>query len=82
LPTYKERVIADGILRGDGHDAEAHCRVSATKVSLGTGEFTYSKYHLESISKPVPEGNYHLFALGSVLPVRYQGGILLWGGAP
>jgi len=81
LPTYKERVIADGILRGHGHDAEAQCRVSATKISLSIGEFAYSHYELVSISKPVPDGNYHLFTLGSVSPVRYRGGILLWGGA-
>jgi len=80
MPTYRERVSAEGILRGHGHNAEPQCRISATKISLGTTDFTYSQFGIESISKPLPDGNYQLLALGYELPVRYRGGIWTWGG--
>ena len=82
MPTYGERVSADGVLRGRGHDAAAQCRVSATKISLGTVDFTYSEFVIERVSQPLSDGDYHLFALGYELPVRYRGGIWTWGGPP
>jgi hypothetical protein len=75
MTTYKEQVHAPGVVRGDGHDNEADCTVSALKISLGSADFTYSAFKMVRLSKPLHDGKYFLFTLGQVLPLRYHLGI-------
>jgi hypothetical protein len=73
MASMRERVSFRGILRGQGH--EANCTVWATKVSLpGTSTVAYTHYTIDSVSTPLPEGEYQLSANGEVSTVRYQNG--------
>ena len=73
MPSIRERVRFTGILRSEGQEAE--CTVWATKVSLpGSNAVAYAKYSIQSVSKPLPDGNYTLTVNGEQYAVRCHNG--------
>jgi hypothetical protein len=69
MASTRKRVSFRGIVRGE-HGEEAECTGSATEVSLPGLPPQYVHFHIEAVSKPLPDGNYTVFALGQNAPAR------------
>ena len=50
------------------------CEGWVTKVSLQGLPPRYIQYHIDTLSKPLPDGDYIIVAPGTRERVRYQGG--------
>jgi hypothetical protein len=76
MVSKRESVTFQGVLRGQGH--EANCTVTAVKVSLpGANEFTHTHYDITAVSKQLPEGRYELTVHGESIPIKLENGFWL-----
>ncbi len=75
MASSRQRVRFDGIIRGEGYEAECTGRV--TMVSLSGRLPTYTQYSIDAVSKALPDGEYTVFAHGTCYPVRQRGGYWL-----
>ena len=73
MASMRKRVSFRGIVRGEQGE-EAECTGSATEVSLPGLPPQYVQFHIDTVSKPLPDGNYIVFALGQSAPARYVNG--------
>lgn len=67
------RVRFQGIIRGNGR--EANCTVSAFEVPspVPNDPPAYSRYKVERVEKPLPEGSYTISVNGQETPIRFDG---------
>lgn len=67
-----KKIRFSGVLRGQGHVAT--CTGSVTKTTEPvTGISAYTRLSIESLSEPLPDGDYQLTANGETIPVKHQG---------
>ena len=72
MTSIKEPVSLTGTIRGQDH--EAHCVVTALKVTIpGTGISAYARFHVKSVSRRLPQGEYELSVRGQTFAIRHQG---------
>jgi hypothetical protein len=72
MSSTKETFKLSGVLRGQGQDAT--CTIQVIKVTVPGGG-TLTKKRVESASKSLPEGVYHLSVKGEPpTAVRYSNG--------
>jgi len=73
MASTRKLVNFPGILTG--HGQRATCIVSAVQVTLGgTSVSAYTDYSITNVSRPLPDGDYELFANGEKSRVRLQDG--------
>jgi hypothetical protein len=71
------RIPFKGTIRG--HGGEAECSGWVDEISLSGQPPDYARYRIERVFKPLPDGDYTLFAHGAAQSVRLQNG--QWGAA-
>jgi hypothetical protein len=72
MASTQQRVRFTGVVRGQGGEAE--CAGWVTMVTLPGLPPEYTQYHIDTLSKPLPDGNYTVFAHGGSYAVRYVNG--------
>ena len=72
MASTKRRVRFKAIIRGQGGEAE--CTVWATEVTSPGVPPAYATYEIDSVSKPLPDGDYTVSVNDESHPVRRMNG--------
>jgi hypothetical protein len=71
MAATERRVRFSGVVRGASGEAE--CGGWVTEVTLPGLPPDYREYRIDTLSKPMPDGEYTLSVHGTSQPVRYYG---------
>jgi hypothetical protein len=75
MASTKRRVQFSGVIQGNGHQAE--CEGWCLEVSLSGGPTAHTQYSIDTVSVPLPDGDYTVFAHGTSQAVRRVNGMWL-----
>jgi hypothetical protein len=74
MASTRRRIRFSGTVLSEHGVEGADCTGSATEVSLPGQPPQYVQFHIDSVSKPLPDGNYIVSALGQNSPAHYVNG--------